>query len=488
MLKTDQELNELYSSMDIIEPLEPRQAFKGGRVEPLKLYYTEEDNNSKVYYYDFCSLYPAKMSKNIFPLYHPKVILNNFLPIENYFGLIKADVIPPRQLLIPILPYVIRDKLMFVLCYKCAENNNQLSECSCSDSERMLPRGVYVSEELKLAVQYGYTIHRIYEIYHYEQTSENTISQFDNTSANLFSEFVKTFMKIKQSASGWPKQNMSEDEKKQYINDYKTFEDITLDYNTIQKNPGKRFSAKICMNSLFGKLGQSGEHRNTKFINSEHPEELMRILTDPRLEIKDFNIITNDIISLEYEDIRNTYQPGVTGNAIISAFITAYARMDLFHLLIRLSEKAMYADTDSVIFQADENDILPPTGPYLGELTSELNEGDSICEFVCTGPKSYSYLTEQGDNVLKFKGFSLNYNGEKLLNHTTMCNLLVNSIQQILSSNSDELSHISVTDVEIHKQKKVLEITTRTSHTKKYQFTVDKRRVLENYSTLPFGY
>ena len=51
----------------------------------------------------------------------------------------------------------------------------------------------------------------------------------------------------------------------------------------------------------------------------------------------------------------------------------------------------------------------------LGELTDEL-DGDHIVEWVGSGPKSYSYLTNKGKMVCKVKGFTLNHENSKYIN------------------------------------------------------------------------
>ena len=43
----------------------------------------------------------------------------------NYFGLIKAKILPPCGLLPPVLPIKINNKLMFPLCRTCATNESQ---------------------------------------------------------------------------------------------------------------------------------------------------------------------------------------------------------------------------------------------------------------------------------------------------------------------------------------------------------------------------
>ena len=50
------------------------------------------------------------------------MILTDFKHVNEYYGLIKCKVLPPRDLYHPVLPVKIDGKLMFPLCYTCAQN------------------------------------------------------------------------------------------------------------------------------------------------------------------------------------------------------------------------------------------------------------------------------------------------------------------------------------------------------------------------------
>ena len=69
-------------------------------------------------------------------------------------------------------------------------------------------------------------------------------------------------------------------------------------------------------------------------------------------------------------------------NVFIGAMTTAHARLMLYDLLNKLQERVLYCDTDSVIFTSKEGDWVPPLGPYLGDLTDKINDGD-----VCSLPE-----------------------------------------------------------------------------------------------------
>ena len=70
------------------------------------------------------------------------------MDVNKFEGLVKCKVLPPRGLHIPLLPSHINKKLMFALCRKCAETENQ-SICNHS-------------------VQLGYTLLKVYEVWQYD--------------------------------------------------------------------------------------------------------------------------------------------------------------------------------------------------------------------------------------------------------------------------------------------------------------------------------
>ena len=92
----------------------------------------------------------------------------------------------------------------------------------------------------------GYEVQYIYEVWHFKETCEG-----------LFRDYVNTWLKIKQEASGWPPWVEDDETKRlQYIEDYFQHEGIRLDYHKIEKNPGLRTLAKMMLNSMWGKFGQ----------------------------------------------------------------------------------------------------------------------------------------------------------------------------------------------------------------------------------------
>ena len=262
---------------DLVEPPKLRDAFYGGRCEPVKLIYDFKNENEQGKYIDVVSLYPTVMFYDKYPIGYPKRIIKPKRHDKNWFGFIYCKVLPPRSLYLPVLPYKQKTKqahkLMFGLCRTCMDRlnikcehdkktkcnpkctvkqcsdckeakqkvkdncqtcyNERNSDCKHSDSERAIT-GFWTTTELNKAIEKGYKCEQIYEVLH-----------FENTSTDLWKDYIKKFMKIKLETSPF---SCSEGE---YREKAKKF-DIELD--KLEENPGLRFIAKICLNSLWGKF------------------------------------------------------------------------------------------------------------------------------------------------------------------------------------------------------------------------------------------
>jgi hypothetical protein len=92
---------------------------------------------------------------------------------------------------------------MFPVCKTCADTCNQ-TPCTHSERERAI-QGTWCSVELEKALEKGYRILQMHEVWHFPETSDE-----------LFKDYVDTFLKIKQESSGYPKNFTTEEQKQQY--------------------------------------------------------------------------------------------------------------------------------------------------------------------------------------------------------------------------------------------------------------------------------
>ena len=288
-LQENEELKDFVTSLNIVPPLEPRDAFFGGRTEAFTLY--SQDN---IKYYDVTSLYPFVNKTGKYVVGHPTKITENFTSLEAYEGLIKCKVLPPKDLLIPVLPAKINGKLLFALCKTCAERKQQ-TPCQHSDEERCFI-GTWVSDDVTKALEKGYEIIELNEVWHFDQTS-----QYDpeTKTGGLFTEYVNTFLKMKQEASGWPEWCVDEERKHKYIDDYYEHEGVQLDYDNIRKNPGLRSLAKLMLNSFWGKFGKRTNMQRLAHISD--PAEFYDMMINDEQEVTGINFINDEIVELRWK-------------------------------------------------------------------------------------------------------------------------------------------------------------------------------------------
>ncbi|XP_053405164.1 uncharacterized protein LOC128558905 [Mercenaria mercenaria] len=459
--------------LDMVTPLQPREAFFGGRTEAFTLY-KEANEEETIDYYDVTSLYPFINKTGKIPLGHPRIITENFAEIDKYEGLIKCKVIPPRDLFIPVLPCKMNGKLLFSLCKICAESYQQ-TKCLHTNEERAFI-GTWVTDEVKKAIDKGYTLDCIYEVWHFEN-----ISQYDPVAkeGGLFTEYVNTFLKVKQEKSGWPKWCKTEEQKQTYIEQYYEKEGVLLDYSNIEKNPGMRALAKLMLNSFWGKFGQKLNKNQVEFI--DEPALYFEKLTSDREEVTAVNFVSNEMVEIRWKYKDEFVEPTGKTNVVIAAYTTAQARLKLYSYLEKLGPRALYADTDSVVFTSKVGDWMPSLGDYLGDLTDEI-QGNHIKTFVASGPKSYGYQLENPDESgkqthCKIKGITLNFKNQMSINFETIKDMIIGPSNQV----------VMVTDSQkICRDRDQARLLTMTQK-KKHRIVFDKR-VRDGCISYPYGY
>ena len=468
-LKQNTDMSNYINSLDIQDRLKMKDSFFGGRTGASHLRYKAKEGE-QIKYIDFTSLYPSINKQATYPVGHPLIISDNFKSIHNYFGIAKVTILPPRGLFHPVLPYRSGGKLKFSLCRTCADTENP-NECKCSDEQRTMT-GTWCTPEIQHAVDQGYKILTIHEVYHWEET---TTYDSNRGKGGLFSDYVNTFLKLKQEASGWPDWCKTETDRQKYISDYHDHEGIRLDYDHIRKNPGLRSLAKLCLNSFWGKLGQKLVMKQTEFLHDTQADLFFQRVSDPTRKLEDFHIINEHLIELEYTHTNEFIPENFQTNVVLASFTTCWARLKLLAALEKIGNRVLYYDTDSIIYISRPGEYDPPLGDYLGEFTDEL-DGDYIIEFLSGGPKNYCYITYSKKEVTKVRGFTLNYINSQLVNFESMKKIIENEDQHIMTRNQ-----------KICRDKRKRKLYNREEE-KKYQKVFTKRRVLSDYSTVPFGY
>jgi hypothetical protein len=162
------------------------------------------------------------------------------------FGLVKGVMLAPKKLYHPVLPLHQNGKNMFMLCHKCALEEQQTS-CNHKNKQRCFI-GTWCTPEVQLALMKGYKCLKVIEIWHF---SESMIYDPNTKSGGLWTPYVNFFLKEKQEASGYPAGCITEEQKDEYIKQYFDKEGILLDKEKIKFDPVRRTCAKIALNSIW---------------------------------------------------------------------------------------------------------------------------------------------------------------------------------------------------------------------------------------------
>jgi len=171
--QTSPDIQTFVDSLEFMAPLNPRDAFCGGRTNAVKLYHRVTPGQ-KNHYIDVTSLYPWVNKTCVYPKGHPRLISQpGHTDISIYFGLIQCRILSQRELYHPVLPYRHAGKLAFPLCATCVKEEmvkpplKRSEQCPHSDEQRALT-GTWCTPELQKAVELGYDIQYIYEVWQFD--------------------------------------------------------------------------------------------------------------------------------------------------------------------------------------------------------------------------------------------------------------------------------------------------------------------------------
>jgi hypothetical protein len=156
--------------------LKTRDALYGGRTEAMHLHHKAREDET-IQYVDVISLYPYVCKYFKFLIGHPVIHVGDACQDKEAMlqkeGLIKCFILSPKRLYHPVLPYRCNNKLLFCLCKSCAIEQNTENECGHETVAERAFTDTWVIDEVRMAVQKGYEIIEIFEVYEY-------VTQYDS--------------------------------------------------------------------------------------------------------------------------------------------------------------------------------------------------------------------------------------------------------------------------------------------------------------------
>jgi len=154
---------------------------------------------------------------------------------------------------------------------------------------------------------------------------------------------VRKFLKIKLETSEY---TCSEEEYREKARKF------GIELGELKKNPGLRFIAKICLNSLWGKFGQNPKVRHSEYI--DNLRDFYRVVVNDKIEQISFSFLNDDMVYASYETKDEFLKIDYKTNIHIACFTSSWARLRLYDMLEKLDRNVCYCDTDSVVYVENE--------------------------------------------------------------------------------------------------------------------------------------
>ena len=209
--------------------------------------------------------------------------------------------------------------------------NLRNTECFHTNEQRFIS-GFWTTIEINKALEKGYQIIDIYEVWN-----------FTNQSTELWKGYIRKFLKIKLEISSY---DCSEDE---YRNKART---LGIELEELKVNSGLRFISKTCLNSLWGKFGQNPKVKQNEYIDNE--QQFKNTVLNENNENLSLTFLNDSIVYASY-DIKDQYlKVSYNTNIFIACYTTGWARLRLYDMLEKLDRSVCYLDTDSIIYIENE--------------------------------------------------------------------------------------------------------------------------------------
>ena len=78
-------------------------------------------------------------------------------------------------------------------------------------------------------------------------------------------------------------------------------------------------------------------------------------------------------IQVFYSKIKENTNRNLNTNVVLAAFVTSHARLKRFNEMLKLNNRLLYVDTDSIFYINKEGLYSPSLGDYLGEFKNEID-------------------------------------------------------------------------------------------------------------------
>ena len=113
-----------------------------------------------------------------------------------------------------------------------------------------------------------------------------------------------------------------------------------------------------------------------KYISE--PTEYFDMLTSDQILVMSINLVSDEMVEMKYQYKEEFVEESGRTNVVIAAYTTAQSRLKLYSYLEQLGPRALYADTDSVVYTSRQGEWKQELSDYLGDFTDEVPDNRII--------------------------------------------------------------------------------------------------------------
>lgn len=467
----------------------PSDYFYGGRTEVFKLYCNSEKfPNDKIHYYDVTSLYPSVYAHRMLPIGSPRYSIGYNVDVARlhpqhpyrYFGYARVKMTPRNTDRIGLLPQ--RDPQTQRLTFPVHPME-----------------GCWFTEEIYLAMENGYILDEVYELYSWES---------NQISGEHLRGYVGYFLRMKQEAEGWKKLGATcadpTLEEQEQISERLYHQNgglARIRGDKVKLDPVMRSLAKLFLNSLWGKWAQkAAKECHTTIYGTQ---QFFQLWNDKTVERESclFRDISPGVYKVSYKKKDPFINPVPHGNVWLAASVTAWARITLHKQMLRIGpERLIYCDTDSIIFLWDKQgeDL---SGIGLGKWTDEYPK-NRIVKVYALAPKLYALtLADDAKNVeyesFRAKGVQMTLRNQNKMSFENILPLIQKTVLEKEVTHTIEVDNFSIFTNSTNNQLPFGNLFSR-YNSKKVRVIITKRTIeeitecdydeLTEINTFPPGY
>ena len=183
--------------------------------------------------------------------------------------------------------------------------------------------------KLEKAVEKGYQILQFHEVWHFTEEQQRV---------GLFQEYVNTWLKIKEEASGWPEYvGANPIKQKEHVAKYYEKEQIQLDLDKIEKKSRSLHPGQNDVKLDVGKIWSN----KTQVKEFDNPVKFHKFHDSDKYNVCSVSVLTEQCVEIHYKHQLQDNPVSPNLKIFIACFMTCHARLNLYEALDQLQERML---------------------------------------------------------------------------------------------------------------------------------------------------